>query len=527
MFPFEKLWAMREIYSPMNTFALRLMALAAVVAGLMACSHKDSMGSAIAPAAQRGDLIAAPAKVASYAPSDLLGLAGDSDLGKTLLQLTVSPVCSITVYHVQYHTVDPAGQLTPASGALMVPSGAASCQGGRPILLYAHGTTTDRSYNFADLTAADSGEAQVVAIEFAAQGYIVVAPNYVGYDTSTLGYHPYLNADQQSKDMIDALTAARVALPNLGVAASDGGKLFVSGYSQGGYVAMATHRAMQTAGMMVTAAAPMSGPYALSAISDAVFLGQVNLSAAENTVLLVTSYQHAYRNVYASATDVFETPYAAGIDALLPSDTPVSELISQGKLPNAQFDSVPPDAALASLTPATTPANLATVFAQGFGTPFLVSNAYRLNYVQDATANPDGGLAGTDGLPPGAPGNAFRQDLKLNDLRAWVPTSPVLLCGGSSDPTAFFFNTTLMQNYWTKNGGASTFSVLDVDSAAVANDPYADEKAGFASAEALLRVAAIAGGATDGGAAAVFADYHAGLVPPFCVTAAKSFFDAH
>ena len=26
---------------------------------------------------------------------------------------------------------------------------------------------------------------------FAAQGYIVVAPNYAGYDISTLGYHPY------------------------------------------------------------------------------------------------------------------------------------------------------------------------------------------------------------------------------------------------------------------------------------------------------------------------------------------------
>jgi hypothetical protein len=527
MFLLEKLSAAHEIYSPMNIFALRFMTLASTVACLIGCSHKDSMGSTVAPAAQRGDLIAAPTKVASYAPSDLLGLAGGTDLGKTLLQLTVSPVCSITIYHLQYHTVDPAGQLTPASGALMVPSGAASCQGGRPVLLYAHGTTTDRGYNFADLTASDSGEALVVAIEFAAQGYVVVAPNYVGYDTSTLGYHPYLNADQQSKDMIDALTAARTALPNLGAVSSDGGKLFVSGYSQGGHVAMATHRAMQTAGMTVTAVAPMSGPYALSATVDAVFLGQVNLSAVANTTLLVTSYQHAYGNVYANATDVFESPYAASIDALLPSGTPLSELENQGKLPGAQFDSAPPDASLAGLTPATTPATLATVFAQGFGTPFLVSNGYRLSYVQDVTANPDGGLSGTDGLPPGAPGNGFRQDLKLNDLRTWVPTSPVFLCGGSSDPTAFFFNTTLMENYWTKNGGAAEFSVLDVDSAATANDPYAGEKAGFAAAEALLRVAAIAGGATDGGDAEVFADYHAVLVPPFCVTAAKSFFDAH
>ena len=265
----------------------------------------------------------------------------------------------------------------------------------------------------------------------------------------------------------------------------------------------------------------------ISALSDAVFEGQVNLSAVDNTVLLATSYQHAYGNVYAVSTDVFESPYAAGIDALLPSATPLSELLSQGKLPGAQFSSTPPDASLSSETPATSPANLASVFAQGFGMPFLISNAYRLSYVQDAVANPDGGLSGTDGLPPSAPGNAFRQDLKLNDLRNWVPTAPVLLCGGSSDPTSFFLSTTLMQNYWVKNGGASEFSVLDVDSAKTANDPYGDEKVAFAAAVAAVRAAAILGGASDGGDAAVFADYHAALVPPFCITAAKSFFDAH
>jgi Prolyl oligopeptidase family len=507
----------------MNILALRLLAGSAVLSSLMACSHKNSSdsGSPSAPA-QRGDLVAST-MVAAYSPSDLSGLAGGNDLGKLLLQLTVSPVCTVTLYHLQYQTVDPSGALTPASGALMVPSGT-NCTGARSIVLYAHGTTADRAYNFANLSAADSGEAIVVAIEFAAQGYIVVAPNYVGYDTSTLAYHPYLNADQQSKDMIDALTAARAALPSLMLGTTDGGKLFVSGYSQGGYVAMATHRAMQAAGMTVTAAAPMSGPYAISALSDAIFAGQVNLSAVENTVLLANSYQHAYGNVYTNATDVFQAPYAATIDGLLPSTTSLSDLTTQGKLPNFQFDSTPPDAALAGETPATVPANLASVFAQGFGTPFFITNAYRASYLQDAVANPDGN--GTNGLPPSAPGNPFRQDLKLNDLRTWVPTAPVLLCGGGNDPTSFFFSTTLMQNYWTQNGGTN-FSVLDVDSAATANDPYASEKSGFTAAEDALRVAAVVGGATDGGDAEVFSNYHAGLVPPFCVSAAKSFFDAH
>ena len=60
--------------------------------------------------------------------------------------------------------------------------------------------------------------------------------------------------------MIGALTAARSALPTADApATTDGGQLLVTGYSQGGYVAMATHRALQDAGETVTASAPMSG----------------------------------------------------------------------------------------------------------------------------------------------------------------------------------------------------------------------------------------------------------------------------
>src|SRR5262249_28656433 len=158
-----------------------------------------------------------------------------------------------------------------ASGALMLPSGTdAACQGSRPILLYAHGTSTERTFNIANLASPNNAEAIAIALEFASQGYIVVAPNYAGYDTSSLTYHPFLNADQQSKDMIDALKAARSALPTATApTVLDNGKLFITGYSQGGFVAMATHRAMQAAAAVVTASAPMSGPYALSAFGDA------------------------------------------------------------------------------------------------------------------------------------------------------------------------------------------------------------------------------------------------------------------
>lgn len=500
---------------------------------LAGCNGTDSSPASTAPppASGRGALLQSPVqKAAQYSPTAMLGLLGASNLGRLLLGTVYSPLCTITVYHIEYQTVDPSGALTPASGALMVPSGAANCQGGRPVLEYAHGTNPDRNYNIADLTAAGNDEGLLMAAVFAAEGYIVVAPNYVGYDTSTLGYHPYLVAAQQADDMIDALTAARSALPTADApATTDGGKLFVTGYSQGGFVAMATHRAMQAAGIAVTAAAPMSGPYALSAFADALFEGEVDMSGPVNVTLLVSAYQHAYGNVYTATTDVFAPSYATGIDSLLPSTTQISVLESAGKLPaNALFSSTPPVPADAAFTPATAPTNLASVFAAGFGTTFLVTNAYRASYLDDALAHPDGGFPATlDGLPPAAPANTLREDLKTNDLRTWSPTAPVLLCAGDSDPTVFYFNTTLIEAFWHANAPTAAVAVLDVDSPVVANDPYQSLKVGFQAAKAAVIASAIAGGATDGGLSAVLGDYHAGLVPPFCLSAAKSFFDAH
>src|SRR5258708_1573044 len=336
------------------------------------------------------DLLQTPPELVSTLTLSVLLTELELPINQLLLTVSSAPLCDILFYHIQYETVGGANEATTASAVLMVPTGVgANCTGARPVVLYAHGTTTDRAYNMADL---QNAETLSLAALFASQGYIVVAPNYAGYDTSTLPYHPYLIADQQSKDMIDALTAARVALPFASATLTkDNGQLFITGYSQGGYVAMATHRAMQAAGMTVTASAPMSGPYALAAFVDAVFYGEVNGSGPVSSTLLLTAYQRAYGNIYANAVDVFEPQYATGIDSLLPSTTPRSQLYAQGKLPEfALFSSTPPDPAFASIPPPSTPANLAAVFALGFGAGNLLQNSYRLSYLQDAQAHPYG-----------------------------------------------------------------------------------------------------------------------------------------
>lgn len=485
---------------------------------------------ATAPPPTRGTLIVnPPARLLSVSADQLVGLVTAQSGGSDLLQLIAAPKCGIDVHQLQYNTVDPAGNATTASGALMIPTGGdPACQGPRPIVTYAHGTAVEKDYNIANLSDAENAEGLLMAITFVAQGYVVVAPNYAGFDTSTQPYHAYLNADQSAKDTADAIASARSALPtSTAPAVTDNGKLFITGYSQGGHVAMATQRLLQQTGVAVTAAAPMSGPYALAAFGDAVFQGQVINSAPLLTTYLITGYQRAYGNIYATPTDAFDARYATGIESLLPTTGTRADLFAQGKLPRTQlFSSTPPDPAYAAFTPATSPAQLASIFAQGFGPDALITNAFRLSYLQDAQANPDGGFPNvTDGRPATSPANPFRQALKRNDLRDWVPTSPVLLCAGHDDPTVLYLNTERIAAYWSANGVTTPIEVLDVDGEIELGDGDADIKLAFDAFKASIAAAAIANGATDNGNAAVLAAYHGTLVPPFCLAATKSFFD--
>jgi dienelactone hydrolase len=528
-----------------SKYALSALGAALVVAGCGGGATPDSSGAQDTSGARGSLLQNPPVRVTALSAGDLKTSLQASATGQGLLAVAGAPVCGIDVQYLQYGTVGALDEKTTASGALITPTGTdPKCTGARPIVLYAHGTNITKKLNMAalnDSTNAAFSEAILVATMYAAQGYIVVAPNYAGYDSSTLGYHPYLNADQSSKEMMDVLAAAKKALPTLLEPKTDNGKLFITGYSQGGHVAMAAHRAMQAAGIAVTAAAPMSGPYALAAQGDAVYFGNVNAGSTIFTPLLTTSYQKAYGNIYTTPSDIYETAYATGIETLLPGDYSFASVVTSGKLPQLSlFSSTPPTAPAGSLpsfqptlnaiTPPVSGALTDALFALGFGTSNLIKNSARLSYLADALANPDGLVPSpSTGGVAANPGHPMRIAGKKNDLRNWKPNVPVLLCGGSGDPTVYFsVNTQGMQGLWTTPGSpfavpAGLLTVVNVDSApSGAADPFAPAKLGFA--QALAATAAAAGPNPAAQAAAVTSSYHGGLVPPFCNAVARGFF---
>ena len=529
------------INKPIMTRGLLSLAIASSLL-LVGCNDDDNERFVESPSSS------ASAKfVKTFTANDINSGLG---LGSTA---TPAAKCGVTIEKVSYDTKGAADEDTNATAALMLPTGdAAECKGDRPVLLYAHGTTTDKGYDFAQVGNTKNpavGEANLIAANFAAQGYIVVAPNYAGYDDSKLDYHPYLVAQQQSTDMVDALDSARSIIERKKRAndanyskIDDSGKLFIAGYSQGGYVTMATARLLESQKKAVTAIAPSSGPYALAAFGDEIFMGNVNIGASRFAPLLGIGLQAKYGNIYTKKSDIFLDKYA---DAQLPSNTPFGELVQAGKLPNnALFQKNPSDPRLAVLAQG----KLFSILGGYDETDYLIKTEFRAAYVADTQKNPDGlTLANGNNLPAANPQNNLRKALKDNDLRGYVPTMPTFICGGNQDPTVYFDTNTgsMVKLLQAEVAKKLNITVLDVDKDNKAERPDKQDfvmigqasmnkwdavavkdsvQTNFSNSVKKIKDDA----APQGGVASLLAfytNYHGGLVSPACTEATREFFN--
>ncbi|BAV11671.1 beta-hydroxypalmitic acid methyl ester hydrolase [Moraxella osloensis] len=541
------------------TFSLTKIFISVWLASTLAACGSDNDSVTTPPAKTgvaslpTGNLIKDPLTTKNLTASALTQLFNTTD--PDFSKVTATPKCGVRVEYMQYDTVDVKGNKTDATGAVFIPTGTdASCSGNRPIVLNAHGTATTKAYNFAEVGNANNEAgpaATLLAALFAGQGYVVISPNYAGYDKSSLAYHPYLNAQQQSHEMADALKAGREVVRRTGSATNvaDNGKLFITGYSQGGYVTMATTRYLETLKEPVTAALPISGPYAMEAFGDVVFGGKVMLGATFFAPLMARNYQEQYGNIYAKPSDMFAPANADEIPSLLPSASMTDmQLISSGKLPaSAMFQKAPTgNSTLDAISPSD------PAFSFGFETThYLVKNDYRLEYLADAQKNVDWAVPYLQGytnyspVPATLPEHPLRKALKANDLRGYLPTMPVIMCGGNQDPMVFFdVNSSLMKKLWdtdTNKTSATKLGIIDIDVTnratrqkpvyqtlgfdTVNNNSIQSQsekmQAGFASKVQNIAANAAANGGNPSQAVAM--QYH-GLVTPYCMGVAQTLF---
>lgn len=300
----------------MNSKPLRRPLIAAFTAAALVLAPAAAAAAAPPNSAGRGAVVSVT-PVASLSTAEIAALG----LGTAHIRYAV------TGYRLVYRTVDVHGAPTTASGLVVLPDGAA---GRLPAIEYEHGTRAYRG-GVASMTAGN-GDREGAEL-FAAAGYVIVAPDYLGLGVGP-GNHPYLDVASEVTAGVDMLRAAerfaateRVRLDHT---------VRVTGFSQGGQAAMALAEAVQdgaAGGWRLTALAPISGPYHLQTTELPALVrhpgdgpGQIDPVEGVFYIAYWTVAMNRLHHFYADPAEVFQAPYDKTVEGLFDGNHPDEEI---------------------------------------------------------------------------------------------------------------------------------------------------------------------------------------------------------
>ncbi|MCS7019056.1 MAG: alpha/beta fold hydrolase [Cytophagales bacterium] len=216
----------------------------------------------------------------------------------------------VRAVRIVYRTKDPDGQEVRASGILIFPTNP-----NRPLALLSHQHGTITNDNQAPSNYTNQSEAWSIGTVLASAGYVVAAPDYLGYGVSRNIPHPYEHAKNTAQVCLDMLRAAKEYCRINRIQLND--KLFLTGYSQGGNATMALHKKIEEEAsneFRVTASAPGAGAYHKTGFAD--FL--VNTNQPQPSINLYLWVLDTYNRIYKINrpwTAMLTQPSAAAVQA--------------------------------------------------------------------------------------------------------------------------------------------------------------------------------------------------------------------
>lgn len=324
------------------------------------------------PSPQAGQLVSAT-QMTEYSYAQLRTLAtlvGFDDFTDILNH-------DVRVYRIVYRT-SYRGQLTEASGVLFVPL---NLQGDVPMISLQHGTTFLK-----DDVPSSTGQISGVEL-FASAGYFALLPDYLGYGESSWIFHPYYDREHSAGAVTDMILAAGEFADNENISLD--GRVFLAGYSEGGYTTMAAAHAIENGALpnhSLTAVAAGAGGYDLPHMLDAILEGGTYDYPAYIAFLIM-----AYNETYGwnrPLTDFFREEYAAVLEQRL----------------NGEYD-------------------------DGDINPFLTNDVQQLFNPEfiEALQDPEGELE-------------LKGALEMNAVSAWMASTPIRLYHGTDDTVVPYSN---------------------------------------------------------------------------------------
>lgn len=292
---------------------------------------------------------------------------------------------AVDMYEITYKGMWLDSSFIMAKGVLYVP------KSNKPLaeMVYCHGTriSVEQGYGIQDLE-------QVVTMMHAADGYISYFPFYYGLGGGDKE-HIYHDAFTEAMSVIYMIKACREVFPAMNVKTS--GQLFVTGYSQGGHAAMATHKMLETGAfpdVQITASSPMSGAYDLTGVQAQTMF--VEYDRPHYLPYLLISYEYAYDMWEDDIYTVFKPPY----DKDMSKYFALPRVFDYGYL-DSVLPRIPRDMVTDSL-----------IYVFQNDTNFI-----------------------------------FTRKLKENNLYNWIPKAPMQLCACYGDNEVMYQNTEVAYNF--------------------------------------------------------------------------------
>jgi len=292
----------------------------------------------------------------------------------------------VDVYEITYRGYWTDGSPLKARGLCFIPAG---MNEEMAETIYGHGTRIEQACS----VSLKNGQMVTAAI-MASDGYFSLYPYYYGMGGGD-SVHLYIHSQTESGAMAYMILAGRELQQKLGL--KNNGQVFLSGYSQGGHVAMATHQFLEAhpeLGIRVAASSPMSGPYDLTGVQSEVMFKPYD--RPHYLPYLLVSYQLAYQLIPGDITEVFQPQYQCEIEDFFKLPRKKGHSILDKKLPPIPRDMIEP---------------------------------HFLDAYQNDSAFP------------------FRRHLEQNSNWKWVPRAPMQLCACYGDNEVSYKNSLKAAEY--------------------------------------------------------------------------------
>jgi hypothetical protein len=231
-------------------------------------------------------------------------------------------------YKIPYTTTDEEGNTVGASGLFIVPTGLPSVVTstlGLSMVSDDHGTIFANKEAPSVLASSNGTPAGSSILLTSLGGFATLQPDYIGFGESNDHYHPFVLKDSLANASVDFIKQVKIFASENNILLNN--QLFLTGYSEGGYAAMATLKKIEKedTGLTVTMAAPMAGPYALKSMADAV-LSKEKVGVPSFMANIAYAYAKAYNQ---DIETVINEPYASKLPTLFNGALERSEIDPQ------------------------------------------------------------------------------------------------------------------------------------------------------------------------------------------------------